>query len=81
VQDLAHSSLPSTQCDVLGPLIFHVLKQRPDREPISLLANNSMVVTFTVCWWLVNYAPYRLPYRVLQLWPVKVGDLIPYESL
>ena len=55
-----------------GGILSSLLLQDPKRAPIALLASNSVGVTWTVCWWLVNYLPGGLVAKLLRLRPFKL---------
>ncbi|GIL90578.1 hypothetical protein Vretimale_17477 [Volvox reticuliferus] len=48
------------------------LLQDPVKAPISILANNSLGVTWFICWWLMVYSPFNVVGRIHSLPPVKL---------
>lgn len=56
-----------------GGILTALLIQDPKRAPIPLLSSNTVGLTWTICWWLINYFPGNLAARVLSLPPLKIS--------
>ena len=55
-----------------GGLLSAFLLQDPKKFGISLFTDNTLGVTWTICWWLINYCPYDAVNRVHSFLPVRV---------
>ena len=55
-----------------GGLLSAFLLQDPKKFGISLFTDNTLGVTWTVCWWLINYCPADLVNTVHSYLPVRV---------
>ena len=55
-----------------GGLISAFLLQDPQKFGISLFTDNSVGVTWTLCWWLINYCPADLVNTIHNFLPVRV---------
>jgi len=55
-----------------GGLLSAFLLQDPKKFGISLFTDNTLGVTWTICWWLMNYCPFDAVNRVHSFLPVRV---------
>ncbi|GLC39931.1 hypothetical protein PLESTB_001820400 [Pleodorina starrii] len=55
-----------------GGTLTAVLMMDPVRAPIGVLANNSIGVTWFICWWLMVYSPFNIVNRIHSLPPIKM---------
>ena len=55
-----------------GGVLSALLIQDSKVAPIALLTSNSVGVTWTVCWWLVNYCPGNLVARAMSWLPCRL---------
>lgn len=55
-----------------GGLLTAFLFQDPQRFGIALFADNTMGLTWTLCWWLMNYSPFDIAYKVHDILLVKM---------
>ncbi|GLI68493.1 hypothetical protein VaNZ11_012935 [Volvox africanus] len=55
-----------------GGVITSILMMDPVKAPISILANNSLGVTWFICWWLMVYSPFNIVGRIHSVPPVKM---------
>ena len=55
-----------------GGLISAFLLQNPQKFGISLFTDNTLGVTWTICWWLINYCPLDLVNTAHSFLPVRV---------
>ncbi|GIL68827.1 hypothetical protein Vafri_22058 [Volvox africanus] len=55
-----------------GGVITSILMMDPVKAPINILANNSLGVTWFICWWLIVYSPYNIVGRIHSMPPVKM---------
>ncbi len=71
-----HGVLSSAQVGLAaafgGGIITSLLIQDPKQAPIALFSHNVVGVTWTVCWWLVNYFPFNLVGRIVLFFPVRI---------
>ena len=63
-----------------GGILSALLLQDPKRAPIALLSSNAVGVTWTLCWWAVNYFPSNLVSRALALLPCRALAKVPWIS-
>ncbi len=54
-----------------GGILSALLIQDPKRAPLALLSSNAVGVTWTLCWWAVNYCPGNLVARALAALPCR----------
>ena len=55
-----------------GGLLSAFLLQDPQKFGISLFTDNTLGVTWTLCWWLINYCPLDAVNRVHSFLPVRI---------
>ncbi|BDA51041.1 probable trimeric intracellular cation channel type B [Coccomyxa sp. Obi] len=56
-----------------GGILTALLIQDPKRAPIPLLTSNTVGLTWTISWWLINYFPGNLAARLLSFPPLKIS--------
>jgi hypothetical protein len=62
-----------------GGILSALLIQDPKRAAIPLLSSNTVGVTWTVCWWLVNYFPGNLVSSIISFLPIKIITKVTFE--
>lgn len=55
-----------------GGIVSSLLLQDPKQAPIALFSHNIIGVTWTVCWWLINYFPFGVIQRLVLLLPFRI---------
>ena len=63
-----------------GGLLSAFLLQDSKRFGIALFAENYMGLTWTACWWLINYSPFDVVYRVHGFLPVRMVSKVRPDS-
>ncbi|KXZ41319.1 hypothetical protein GPECTOR_557g577 [Gonium pectorale] len=53
-----------------GGVVSSLLIMDPVKAPINILANNTVGVTYFICWWLMVYSPFNLVERLHSLLPM-----------
>lgn len=55
-----------------GGLLTAFILQDSKNFPIALFADNDMGLTWTVCWWLINYSPFDAVFLIHDFLPIKM---------
>ncbi|GAX73541.1 hypothetical protein CEUSTIGMA_g992.t1 [Chlamydomonas eustigma] len=64
-----------------GGIITSLLVLDGSKAPITILYNPNFAATWILCWWIINYFPYRIPGRIHDTWPLKVRSIHDTLSL
>ncbi len=63
-----------------GGILTALLIQDPKRAPIPFLTSNTVGLTWTICWWLINYFPGNLAAKAFSFPPLRITAKVRLDS-